>query len=115
MADVKFEIYQLNGCASNHLYRFASVRELDNMKLEVEADRYDFVYVGKIEFDRPFDFLLEEIFRQFNLNRPDDFYGHSLSVSDVVVLEHNGDRTAYFVDSFGFKKLQNIEFCKGAV
>ena len=47
---------------------------------------------------------LEAIFRKFNLERPDDFTGHSLSVSDVVVVRDQ----AFYVDSFGFKPLPDF-------
>lgn len=45
--------------------------------------------------------LLEQIFEKFNLNHPEDFHGHSLSVSDVVII----DNEIYFCDSFGWKKV----------
>ena len=48
---------------------------------------------------------MEELFIQFNVHRPADFKGHSLSVSDVVALKRQGQVDAFFVDSFGFKKL----------
>ena len=48
--------------------------------------------------------MLEEIFEEFNIDIPNDFYGRSLSVSDVVTL--NG--TAYFCDGFGWKKLEDF-------
>ena len=48
---------------------------------------------------------LEDIFTQFNIDRPEDFRGHSLSVSDVVVLHQNGENTCHFVDSFGYKEV----------
>lgn len=48
---------------------------------------------------------LEDIYRRFNIDHPEDFKGHSLSVSDVVVLHGNGADTAYYVDSIGFQEL----------
>ncbi len=48
---------------------------------------------------------LESIFAMFNINRPEDFKGHSLSVSDVIVHHDGASKTAHFVDSFGFKEL----------
>ena len=44
----------------------------------------------------------EDIYRTFNLDRPADFTGHSLSVSDVVVLNRSGKEEAHYCDSFGF-------------
>lgn len=48
---------------------------------------------------------LEDIYTRFNIDHPKDFKGHSLSVSDVVVLHQNGQDTAHYVDSFGYKKV----------
>ncbi len=48
---------------------------------------------------------LDSIYERFNLQRPADFRGHSLSVSDVIVLHQNGQDQAFFVDSFGFKQV----------
>ena len=55
---------------------------------------------------------LEGIYEKFNLYRPEDFHGHSLSVSDVVVISRNGKRQAFFVDTIGFKDIPGFE--KGA-
>lgn len=46
------------------------------------------------------ELVLDKIFEQFNLRHPEDFKGHSLSVSDVVIL----DNEIYFCDSIGWKK-----------
>lgn len=48
---------------------------------------------------------LEDIYTRFNIDHPKDFKGHSLSVSDVVVLHQNGQDTAHYVDSFGYKEV----------
>ncbi len=45
----------------------------------------------------------EDIYTRFNIDHPKDFKGHSLSVSDVVVLHQNGQDAAHYVDSFGYK------------
>jgi len=49
--------------------------------------------------------ILEELFQMFNLSRPQDFEGHSLSVSDVIALKRNGKVSVHYVDSIGFKEL----------
>lgn len=64
---------------------------------KMNRDMYDLVWEGETEADG-----LEAIFEQFNLHRPDDFKGHSLSVSDLV---ERGDGL-YFVDSIGFKPVE---------
>ena len=48
---------------------------------------------------------LEDIYRTFNVDHPADFKGHSLSVSDVVVLHQNGQNTAHYCDSVGFQQV----------
>lgn len=50
--------------------------------------------------------ILGEIYEYFNIRRPADFKGHSLSVSDIIVLESGKEKGIYFVDSFGFKKVE---------
>ena len=52
--------------------------------------------------------VLEELFQVFNLSRPQDFEGHSLSVSDVIALKRNGKVSVHYVDSIGFKDLQGF-------
>ena len=58
--------------------------------------------------DVPNNEILEELFQMFNLSRPQDFEGHSLSVSDVIALKRNGEVSVHYVDSIGFKDLQGF-------
>lgn len=50
--------------------------------------------------------ILEDLFREFNIDHPEGFTGHSLSTSDIVILED----TAYYCDSFGWKPLLGFEW-----
>ena len=72
-------------------------------------NRYDKVYEGTID---PSVDSLDKIYYQFNVNHPKDFRGHSLSVSDVVVLNQDEKRIGWYCDSFGFQELK--DFCKTA-
>ena len=54
------------------------------------------------------DTTLESIFTEFNTNRPYDFYGHSLSVSDIVVLSDKGKNSAYYCDKTGWEKVDKF-------
>jgi len=65
---------------------------------------YKQVYEGETNLDEKFDdiTILDNLFTKFNLNHPEDFHGHSLSVSDVVIL---GDKM-YFCDNFGWKEIK---------
>lgn len=69
----------------------------DHGHKKMNRDMYDLVWEGETEADG-----LEDVFEQFNLHRPDDFEGHSLSVSDLV----ERDDGLYFVDSIGFKPVE---------
>lgn len=51
---------------------------------------------------------LEEVYRKFNIDNPADYKGHSLSVSDIVVLHEGGENSAHFVYSYGFTKLPDF-------
>ena len=48
------------------------------------------------------------IFERFNIDRPKDFRGHSLSVSDIVVLNDEEKVIAHFVDSISFEQLDSF-------
>lgn len=56
--------------------------------------------------------ILNRLFTRFNIDHPLDFTGHSLSVSDIIAIERNGDIRWYYVDSIGFKELD--KFLDGA-
>ena len=64
-----------------------------------QHDNYELVYSAELTPGTS----LEDIYTRFNIDHPKDFKGHSLSVSDVVVLHQNGQDTAHYVDSFGYK------------
>jgi len=108
-----FEIYQVKRGNEFRDYRFESYESLEAFNLKVELKNYDFIYKGRLQSGMD----LEDIFIKFNEQRPDDFKGHSLSVSDVVVLNKNGQTSAHYVDSFGFKNvpefLLDIDKVKG--
>lgn len=100
----KFGIYQLKDDEAMRDYRFESIEHLQRRGLEVDKDHYDFIYVGELT-DKT---SLDGIYEQFNLDRPGDFTGHSLSFSDLIVLHKDGENTAHFVDSFGFTEIDNF-------
>lgn len=101
-----YRIYQLKDGQENHGYRFAGTAELAQFGLSVEYARYSKVYEAPLSAVQKKDLptTLNGIYEKFNTSHPADYRGRSLSVSDVVVL----DNSAYFVDSKGFKKMQNF-------
>lgn len=99
-----FMIYQLKDDDSTRGLRFES---LDNIKKDKQLpviENYNLVYSAPLKSDT----TLESIFTEFNANRPVDFAGHSLSVSDVVVFSDNGKNTAYYCDKTGWEKVDKF-------
>ena len=91
--------------------RFASMRELHRRGKTPDPEHYEVTYYADLPAmwqDVPNNEVLEELFQMFNLSRPQDFEGHSLSVSDVIALKRNGEVSVHYVDSIGFKDLQGF-------
>lgn len=108
-----FEIYQLNR-DKDEQYLFEPLDRLTERGLTVERQNYSPVYVEPLdEISTPISSVgtlvcLEKIYERFNIGRPRDFTGHSLSVSDVVAVNIKGKAYAYYVDSFGFKNIDGF-------
>ena len=94
-----FSIYQLK----SEEYRFSPYVSMRNKGYEPVVDDYEMIYTDKLN-----EATLNDIYERFNIDRPKDYVGYSLSVSDVIVLIKDGERTAYMVDSFGFKGLPDF-------
>ena len=75
-----------------------------SMGVSIEVSHYDLMYESSIQKKA----TLDDIFEKFNLDRPEDFRGHSLSVSDVVAIEEEGIWVCYYVDSFGFRMVEDF-------
>lgn len=99
---MKYEIYQMK---PEHVgLRFMRYRSIETSGIKVTIDFYTKVYEGEVEdvTEERKKNLLERLYREFNINRPQDFTGHSMSVSDVVVLD---EFDPYYCDSIGFTPL----------
>ena len=96
-----FSIYQLRNEDSTRDYRFEPYDRLLATGLTVDKANYTEVYAAPLTAGT----TLEDIYRTFNVDHPADFKGHSLSVSDVVVLHQNGQDTAHYCDSVGFQQV----------
>ena len=102
-----FGIYQLKDGAGMRDYHFEPYDRLQAAGLSVQATNYDLIYTAELTPGTS----LEDIYTRFNIDHPKDFKGHSLSVSDIVVLHQNGENTAHYVDSFGYREVP--EFLRG--
>ena len=109
MKESAIMIYQLLSDENLRDYQFPPMQELQNMGHAVERQHYEPIYAMTVPGteSKP-DKILEGVFHTFNMNRPDDFRGHSLSVSDIVALKMNGEVSFHYVDSFGFHKLDGF-------
>ena len=96
-----FSIYQLKRGDETRDLRFEPYDRLIATGHSVDAANYDLIYTA----DLTPDMTLGSIWETFNIDHPKDFKGHSLSVSDVVVLHQNGQDTAHYVDSIGYKEV----------
>ena len=101
-----FQIYQLKCGEDTRELQFESYDRLKESGQALNPDNYVKVYEAELT-----DGLsLENIYTRLNIDHPKDFYGHSLSVSDVVVLHKDGKDSAHYVDRFGYKEVP--EFLK---
>ena len=96
-----FSIYQIKSGDETRDYRFEPFDRLQATGRSVDRANYDLVYTAPLDSKT----TLEDIYRTFNIDHPADFKGHSLSVSDVVVLHQGGKDTAHYCDSFGFQQV----------
>ena len=99
-----FGIYQIKDDSPGENYAFMNMSFIESHGMQIKKEDYKLVYVG----DLSGNMSLEDIFERFNIDRPEDFRGHSLSVSDIVVLNDGEKVTAHFVDSISFEQLDSF-------
>lgn len=103
-----FAIFQLKRTPETIRLRFERYKALERQGIEPDFQHYDLVYIGyNSEFNDQEQYL-ESIYARFNLELPNDFCGHSLSVSDIVALNINQKITYHYVDSIGFQDLPSF-------
>ena len=99
-----FSIYQLKREDETWDLRFEPYDRLQATGHAVDRANYELIYTAPLAPDTS----LEDIYTRFNLDHPADFKGHSLSVSDIVVLHQNGKDTAHYVDSIGYQEVPEL-------
>ncbi len=83
-------------------FGFKGLDFLQTIGLELNLNNYDLVYESVVGTNE--DYTLEALFSKFNLEHPNDFYGRSMSVSDIVQIEDD----YYYCDSIGWKNINDI-------
>ena len=99
-----FGIYQIKDDSPGENYAFMNMRFIESHGMQIKKEDYKLVYVGELSGNMS----LDDIFERFNIDRPEDFRGHSLSVSDIIVLNDGEKVTAHFVDSISFEQLDSF-------
>lgn len=98
LTEPRYAIYQLKDDEKLRDYHFTNSEHLKKHGMYIDRENYDRVYRGRLQENE----TLDDIYKRFNVDHPQDFRGHSLSVGDIVAVKKNGTIRAYFVDSFGF-------------
>ena len=99
--DDSYAIYQYDHTDGDWGYEFMGFDFVENMGLSVDGQDYRIMYIGTLDQTE----TLDTLFQKFNIDKPEDFEGHSMSTSDVIIMKQNGEMKAYYVDSVGFKEL----------
>lgn len=103
-----FAIMQLRYTEQTGPMCFLPYAEMVRDGMKPEHEYYETVYAAPLLPYKDRAVMLEEIYERFNLERPQDYMGHSLSVSDIVVLKEKDQVSFHYVDSVGFQKLSGF-------
>ena len=109
----KYSIYQVKRGDEYSRLSFNSWNELKKFNLPFDKNNYEEVYggyVSDVSRSQGRGVILDNIYTKFNIDRPEDFRGHSLSVGDVIVLEDNNVSSAFYVDSYGMADVTDLFF-----
>ena len=106
--EITYEIYQIGESSILRDRKFDGYDRFGDKKNLIKADTYDLVYKSTLDsYDGPP--TLEMIYAELNTSHPENYRGHSLSVSDVILIRQGRKSMAYFVDSFGFQIISDFE------
>ena len=109
----KYSIYQVKRGEEYARLSFNSWNELKKFNIPFDKNNYEEVYggyVSDVSRSQGRGVILDNIYTKFNIDRPEDFRGHSLSVGDVIVLEDNNVSSAFYVDSYGMADVTDLFF-----
>lgn len=103
-----YAILQMPTEPANRERLFLSYDTLRRQGGKPEFQHYETVYTGTLPKISDMNWMLEQLFQQFNLEQPQDYPGRSLSVSDIVLMKVHGQMSSHYVDSIGFKELPDF-------
>lgn len=96
-----YMVYQLKHTNENRDLRFESLDRLYAAGKTVDPSNYELIYAGPFTPGE----TLETIYRDLNVDHPENYHGYSLSMSDVIVLREYGKDTAHYCDTIGFTEV----------
>lgn len=102
--ECRLSIYHLDENGSGKDQLFVGMEDLQKKGITVTADQYRCVYSSLYLPNED----MNAVYSIFNDDPPADYKAHALSISDVVIMNQNGDMKAFFVDRFGFQELQDF-------
>lgn len=109
---IPFSIYQVKDTDGTAKIAFARYERAVKTGIAISTQNYDLVYSGTLDASLlDINDLLETIYIEFNCNHPAGFTGHSLSVSDVIVIQHEGKEKAFYCDWIGFREISGFLDC----
>ena len=100
----RYGIYQINSRQEERGYQFLGLEAAKELGFTIHGKDYQMVYSERLRATT----TLDNLYERFNIERPNDFTGHSMSVSDVIIMNRGGNLKAYYVDSFGFEELPDF-------
>lgn len=105
-----YAIYQLKHTQDTRDLRFASMSQVMMAGKKIDREKYDLLYIGDLpgQMNQGPGDVLDEIYARFNIMKPEDFTGHSLSMSDIIGLKQNGSVSFHYVDTFGFREVKDF-------
>lgn len=100
-----YAVLQLKHIDETDEFRFMPYWHIQKLENQPTIDHYEVVYNGPIEQSAGAAEQLEALYTRFNIDHPEDFRGHSMSVSDIVAIKQNDMVSCHYVDSIGFTEL----------
>ena len=100
-----FAIYQVKEGDEYSDFRFESMEYLRKNGLSVGRENYSAVYTADLSISGDTYEKLDRLYTQFNIDRPENFTGRSMSTSDVIALKQYGIVSCHYVEPWGFKEL----------
>lgn len=100
----RYAIYHVDEGTPGKQHLFMNMAMVKEDGITIDAANYKCVYSGRLHENEK----LDDLYAVFNDNPPADYKAHSMSISDVIIINRGGDMQAYYVDRFGFAELPDF-------